>query len=145
MFNKSDKKISVKMNYEESGHGGSSTTIPLNDGKLIDYLKHSLESHGELTITRIADDELHLTTSRTIEFRDMESRVDDIGDLIRNYVKSRAIKMEAYAVFAKGKLKGVFGQEVNSRLKRQNLMHKGYVETDIEIKPIQIESFKDLD
>jgi hypothetical protein len=145
MFQKSGRKVSVKMNYKEEGFGGSSTSIPLSEGKLLDYLKGSLNSRGELTITHITDDEIYLTTSRSIEYQEVESKVDEIGDLIRNYVKSKAIKMEAYAVFAKGELKGVFGQEVNSRLKKSNLISKGYSEKEIEIKPVQIESFKDLE
>ncbi len=144
MFIKSDKKATVKMSCEGEGGGESSTSIPLKDGKLLDYLKNEYDLHGELTITRIEDNEIQLTTSRTIEYQELESRVDEIGDLIRNYIRSRAIEMDAYAVFAKGALKGVFGQGYNSRFKRRHLIREGFKEEEIEIKPIKIESFNDI-
>lgn len=144
MFGKSNRKVTIKMNYNEEGFSGSSTSVPLTDGKLLNYLKNNLDSKGELTITHITDTEMHLTTSRTVEHLEMEGRVNEIGDLIRNYIKSRAIEMDAYAVFVKGELKGVFGKEVSSRMKKSNLISKGFREEEIEIKPIKIDSFKDL-
>ena len=78
----------------------------------------------------------------------MNAKIDDIGyvvkDSIQQYVKNQSIKMSAYAVFAKGELKGVFGKEVNSRLKKSTLLRKGFQEDEIEIKPIQIGSFEDF-
>jgi len=144
MFGKPDKKAIIKMNYEHGGSGGSSTSIPLKDGELLDYLKRKLDFHKELVITNIIENEIYLTTSRTVEYQEIESRADEIGDLVRNYVKSKAIEMDAYAVLAKGELKGIFGREVNSRLKRVNLINRGFKEEEIEIKLIKIESFEDL-
>ena len=144
MFMKSDKRATVKMNYQEEGSGGSSTSIPLKDGKLLDYLKSQLNHHGELTITHISDNEIHLTTSRTVEYQETESRVNEIGDLISKYIKSRAIEMDAYAVFAKSELRGVFGQKYNAGFKRSYLIREGFKEGEVEIKPIKIESFKDI-
>ncbi|GAA0347868.1 hypothetical protein GCM10008931_43950 [Oceanobacillus oncorhynchi subsp. oncorhynchi] len=132
------------MRYEGESGGGSSTSIPLKDGKLLDYLKNEFDRHGELTISNITDNTIQLTTSRTVEHHELEGRIGEIGDLIRNYVKSRAIEMDAYAIFAKGELKGVFGQGYNSRFKKSRLIREGFKEEEIEIKPINIESFNDI-
>lgn len=146
---KRNKKIVVEMHFQEEGYGGSSTSIPLNENNLIGYLSSLQKDYGEIVITRVkeVDDayEMHVTTSKTLEYEDMDDRIDDIESMIKNYIKSKAIRMNAYAVLAKGSLKGVFGQEVNSRLKKDRLIRDGYNEQDIEIKPIVIESFKDID
>lgn len=144
MFKKNDKRATVKMIYEEEGYGYSSTSVPLKDGELLDYLQNELTNFGELTITRISDNEIHLTTSSTLEYQETENKVNEISDLIHNYIKSRALEMDAYAVFAKSELKGVFGQKYNAGFKRNNLVRQGFKEEEIEIKPIKIESFEDI-
>lgn len=145
MFKKPDRKAVVKMHHKEEGGGGSSTTIPLKDGQLLDYLKNELDRHSELVITYISDSEIQLTTSRTLEIQEYENKVDEINELIHDYIKSKAIEMNAFAVFARGELKGVFGKSHNSGFKRSRLLRSGFKEEEIEIKPIRIEDFKDME
>lgn len=145
MFGKSDKKATVKFHHQQEGFAGTFMTVPLNEGKLLELLKDKLNIHGKLVIERIADDnEIHMTTTRTISYENTESRIDEISDVIRNYIKSCAISAEAHAVFADGLLKGVFGDETHARLKRNSLISKGFEEEKVEIKPIEVNSFKDI-
>lgn len=143
MFKKNEKSI-IKMRYQHDGIGGSSTSIPLTDGKLFDYLEVEYRRHGGLYIERIIDNEIHLTTSKTKDYDDTEDKIDEIKDIIKDYVKERAIEMDAYAVFAKGELKGVFGKYYNAGFKESRLLRNGYSKEDIEIKEIKIESFEDV-
>lgn len=145
MFLKSDRKVTVKLDYKEEGHGGHAESMPLKDGELFKHLKSTSKIHGELAITHITDDTIHLTTSRSVEYLDAEERANEIGRLVKDYIKSRAIEMDAYAVFAKGELKGVFGKGYNAAFKKERLIIDGFEKEEIEIKPIRIESFKDID
>lgn len=145
MFGKPPKKAIVKMNYREPGFGGSSTTLPLSDGKLFQHLQASYERHGELTISLVSADELFLTTSRTIEYQDMDQRAEEVADLVRNYIQGKAIPMKAYAIFARGELKGVFHEKSHAGFKSQKLARDGYTPEEIQISPINIGSFVDFE
>ncbi|PLS18901.1 hypothetical protein CVD28_00430 [Bacillus sp. M6-12] len=145
MFNK-QKKVTVKFSHESEGFSGTSTSIPLNEGKLVEYLKDSLDRHGQVVIRHISDDnEMVVTTSRTMEYRDKEGRIEELNEVIRSYINSQAISMESHAVFVNGVLKGVFGNEAHARLKKSNLISKGASEESVSIKPLQINSFQDFE
>ena len=143
MFKK-NQKIEVYTYRKGENHHESSTSIPLNDGQLHDYLKSQYNRHGKLVIEFVHDERIILTTTDTLTQEALENKADEIKELVFNYVKERAINMDAYAVLHKGKLKGVFGKEVNSRLKQTRLERKGCNKEDIEIRKIKIESFEDV-
>ena len=146
MFTKTSKKAVVKFHQKGEGMSMSSTSIPLNEGKLIEYLKEGLGLYGELVIRHISEDqEIHVTNSRTVEHTNTEHRIDEISDLIRDYVRNRAIPMESHAVFVDGVLKGVFGNESHAQLKRKNLIGRGFPQESIVVKPIHIGSFEDFE
>lgn len=146
MFGKSSKKATIDFYHRGDGYSGSSTSFPLNEGQLLDYLKGNLDVHGKLVIEHISsENEIRLTTSGTLEHAGREGRIEEMSDVIRSYIKGRAIPMEAHAVFAEGVLKGVFGNESHAHLKRKNLISKGFAEKSIEIKPIEVDSFKDCE
>jgi len=64
MFGKNDKKAVVKFEHESEGYSGSSTTIPLKDGSLLEHLNDLIERHGALVIKRITSfNELHISIS----------------------------------------------------------------------------------
>lgn len=138
MFKKADKKVEIKFNYQHEGSSGSMTSFPLKDGKLLDYLRYMMSQHDQLVITGISDDEMYMTTSRTLEYRNLEHRVDEISDLVRNYIKSKAIKMDAYAIFVKGELEGVYSKGSSADFKKRKLIRSGINDIDIELKPITI-------
>lgn len=144
MFKRTPKTI-VKMSYGNEGMSGSSTSFPLTDGKLFQYIEGEYKQHGALTLTYVGDNEIILTTPSTKSYEKTEDKLEGIKDMIRSYVREQAIELTAYAVFAKGELKGVFGQEVNSRFKKSFLEREGYNEKDIEIKQIKVESFEDFE
>lgn len=143
MFKRVPKTI-VEMRYQYEGREGSSTSFPLSDGELFKYLEREYKQHGRLYIEYIRENEIHLTTSRTKDYDKTEEKLNDISDLIKDYIKEQAIEMTGYAVFAKGDLKGVFGREVNSRFKKSALIRDGFADDEIEIKEIQIGSFEDI-
>lgn len=143
MFNKT-KKTQVNFTYRLEGHSGSSSTVPLKDGELFEHLKGLRGMYGKLVVEFLSDDTIHVTNTESVKHERVEERLDEVAEMIRHYAKGQAIEMEAYAVFAKGELKGVFGQEVQSRLKKKSLYREGFTEEDIEIKPIQVGSFKNI-
>lgn len=143
MFNKS-KRTKVEFTYGIEGISGSSRTVPLKDGELFEHLKSLKERHGRLVIEFTDEETLHVTSADSVKHERVEDRIGDIKEMIHQYVKGQAINMEAHAVFAKGKLKGVFGQEVQSRFKKSSLYREGFTQEDIEIKPIQVGSFENI-
>ena len=143
MFNKS-KKTKVDFTYGVEGISGSSKTVPLKDGELYEHLNELRKRYGTLVIEFTDENTIHVTSSDSVKHERVEDRLGDVTEMIRQYVKGQAIEMEAHAVFAKGELKGVFGQEVHSRLKKSSLYREGYKEEDIEIKPIQVGSFQNI-
>jgi hypothetical protein len=146
VLGKSNKKATIRFSHESDSFSGSSTSVPLNEGKLLDYLKNKVDHHGELVIRNVSEDyEIQMTTTRTLEHRKAENRIDEINDLIRNYIKGQAIPMEAHAVFADGVLKGIFGNETHARLKEKNLISKGISKEKIKVKAIMVDSFEDFE
>jgi hypothetical protein len=146
MFTKNNKKAVVKFNHESEGFSGNTTSFPLKDGQLLEHLKDTLERHGELVIQYItSENEIHVTNSRSKAHTNVEERISEINELIREFAKGRAYDMDAHAVFVDGKLKGVFGNESHAELKRKNLISKGHAEESVLVKPIQINSFEDFE
>lgn len=146
MFSKQNKKAIVKFSFSSEGFSGSGTSVALNDSKLLGYLKNKLDRHGELVIRHISNDnEIHLTSSRTVDYNNTESRIDELNDVIRDYIQNKAISMEAHAVLVEGELKGVFGDDTKARLKRQSLIKKGISSEKIEIKTIEVNNFQDIE
>lgn len=143
MFNKTKKTV-VEFTFDLDGYSGSSTSVPLKDRGLFEYLKELRKRHGRIVIDFIDNDNIHVTSVASIKKENFEERINDVTEIIRQYAKGQAIEMEAYAVFAKGELKSVFGQEVHSRLKKSSLLREGFEEEDIEIKSIQIGSFQNI-
>lgn len=143
MFSKA-KKTQVNFTYGLEGLSGSSRTLPLKDGELFEHLSELRKRHGKLIVEFTNDDTIHITSADSLKHERFEERIEDMTDMIRQYVKGQAIAMEAYAVFAKGELKGVFGQEVQSRLKKSSLYRDGFIDEDIEIKVIQVGSFENI-
>ncbi|WP_121616589.1 hypothetical protein [Virgibacillus halodenitrificans] len=146
MFKKTTIKATVSFRDSEEGFATSSTTIPLNDKKLIEYLRETYTRYGSLVIEYISEDgEVHLSTERSVKYENQEDRIAEIGEVIRDYVNNRAIPMEAHTVLVDGKLKGVFGKESLAELKRKNLISKGTSSDSVIVKPIQVNSFQDLE
>lgn len=145
MFKRNKKEITINYRYEHEGSGGSSKGIVFNDvEQLSKYLERQLEVDGELVITHLIDNEIELTTSRSVEYEHLTDRSNEIGELVKDYIRERAVEMDAYAVFAKGDLKGVFGQRYNAGFKKTFLMREGYGEEDIVTKAIKTDSFEDI-
>lgn len=146
MFRKSTNKVTVSFRDSEEGFSSSSTTIPLNDKKLIEYLKEIYNRYGSLVIEYISEDgEVHIATQRSVKYENQEDRIAEVGDIIRDYIKNRAIPMEAYVVFVDEKLKGIFGKESLAELKRKNLISKGTSPERVTVKPIQVNNFQDFE
>lgn len=88
MFGKFSKKTIVNMKREGKGYNSSGTTSKLNDGELLNYLKNNLDKYGSLVITGIQDDKIFITTKETLEFRKNEHKLDEIKDLISDYINN---------------------------------------------------------
>lgn len=142
MFRKTERKAIVHFKYEDEGLSGEMTTVPLKDGSLLDYLKNAFHRHGTLVIKGInALNEMELTTSRTVEHTNTENRIEEIAEFIRDYVKNRAVEMDAHAVLADGELKGVFGLKSHAELKKQALVRQGCNIDAVQVLPIKINRF----
>lgn len=144
MFLSKGKKIVVKTNFESDGSGYRSTTFPLNEGKLIEYLKDLHARHRNLVIESITEDEIEITSLDTKQYWRREGKLDEITSMIRDYIKERTIDITAFAVFADGTLKGIFPTEPLAELKKKGLKRDGYSDEQINIEPIEIGSFKDF-
>lgn len=123
---KRTKWTEVNFKYEYEGSAGSSQATFKNIGDFASYLEHYIQRHGNLIVSKSSEDVIEITTAKSAELGYLESRINDVSELIRNYIKERAVEMDAYAVFAKGELKGVFGQWSNSQFKKASLLRKGY-------------------
>lgn len=142
LFNK-EKKIVVKTEFKSDGFYGSAT-YPLKEGKLIQYLEKLHKKYHNLVIESVSEDEIKITSIDTKNHLKREEKLDEITSMIREYIRERTIDITAYAVFADGTLKGVFSTEPLAELKKRRLNHDGYTDEQIEIKPIEIGSFKDF-
>lgn len=145
MFRK-EKKVIVQFKEFADGYSSTSTSFPLTDENLLDYLKKQWKHSGSFVITSISDDNvIGLTTLSSRAYLEQEKKISEIHHLIRQYINNQAIPQQAHAVFADGKLKGVFGEETHAKLKEKQLLSKGYRKESITIKPIEIESFQDFE
>lgn len=141
---KGNTKTTVGFEHAVEGLYISTTTIPLNGGNVVGYLKDKYDTHGALTIEGFTGGKMAVTTERTVQGDMLKSRLDGIMGTVRSYVKGEAIEMKAHAVYVKGELKGVFGEEVLSRFKQTRLMQEGYTEDEIRIQVININSMESI-
>lgn len=146
MFKSAKKKATVHFRHETEGFGTSSETLPLNDGQLVEYLRSLTKRYGNIVIEHVFQDgDIHVTTPESLRHNDVNERLNEIQEVLLDYVKGRAVSMEGYAVFSDGKLKGVFGKESHAELKRKNLINSGHEEKLVVIKPIEVGSFQDFE
>lgn len=143
MFTKG-KKVAVKFTYSLDGISGSSKSVPLKDGELYEHLKELSERHGKLVIEFTDDDTLYVTSANSVKHNRVEERLEDVSEMLRQYVRGQAVSMEAYAVFEKDALKGVFGNESHAELKARSLK-KNDNDEDIHVKPIEVGSFNNFE
>jgi len=146
VFITTKKKAKVQFRHNTEGFGTSSETAPLNETDLVDYLRQLTKRYGKVVIEHVDQDgEIHATTPESLHHENMNERIDDIQNVILDYIKGRAVSMEGYAVFSDGILKGVFGKESHAELKRKNLISKGHLAESIAVKPIEVGSFQDFE
>ena len=83
---KEKKKAVVHYHHEEVGFSERSTTIPLQEGKLLNHLRHLIERDGRLVIESISEDnEITLTTTKTIAFDKTEQKFNNLKRVIEEY------------------------------------------------------------
>lgn len=144
MLFKKNKKVSVRFSHAAEGERGNSSSFPLDDDSLIEYIKTKYESHGKLIVDYVSDEEIIMTTLDTKKHLDTELELENIKELIKDYIKGSAVTLSGYAVFANNTLKGVFNSESLAKLKKKNLFSKGYNQDEITIEEIQVGSFMDF-
>lgn len=142
------KTVKPTVHFRDGGEGFSTqyTTIPLKEKKIVELLREEYKRYGSLIIDYVSEDgEVHLSTTRSIQNDEQEARLGEISEVIRDYVKNRAIPMTAHAVFLDNQLKGVFGREIYAQLKQKNLISDGADPDSVTVKPVEINSFKDFE
>lgn len=144
MLFKKNKKVSVRFSHATEGERGNSSSFPLDEESLIEYIKTKYESHGKLIVDYVSDEEIIMTTLDTKKHLDIELELENIKELIKDYIKGSAVTLTGYAVFANNTLKGVFNSESLAKLKKKNLFSKGYNQDEITIEEIQVGSFMDF-
>lgn len=145
MFKGRTPKATVYFRDSNEGFSSSSTSVPLKEKNLIEYLRSEYKRHGPLVIEYMSESgEMHITTNRSVKYEKEKDRIGEIAELVRNYVRNRTIPMEAHAVFVEGELKGVFGRESYAELKKTNLISKGVSPESVTVKPVQVNSFEDF-
>lgn len=146
MFNKSKMKAKVHFEDRSEFSSTSSTSIPLSDAKLLQYLRDHYRRYGSLILDYVGSDgEIRLITQGTHTLQEQEEKLRAIDETIRDYINNRAIAGNAYAVFQDGKLTGVFGQESLALLKQNSLISRGADSETVEMKPIEINSFQSFE
>ena len=85
MLNKYKKAV-IKMSFEGKGYSESSATVKLKDGKLLEELKREYERHGKLVIERIKDNEIYLTTAKTLKYQYVDDKLYKIKNLLMDYI-----------------------------------------------------------
>lgn len=144
MLFKKNKKVSVRFSHATEGERGSSSTFPLDDESLIGYIRTKYDHHGKLIIDYVSDDEIIVTTLDTKKHLDNELELENIKEIIKDYIKGSAVTLTGYAVFANDTLKGVFNSESLAELKKKNLFSKGYNQDEISVEEIEVGSFRNF-
>lgn len=145
MLFKKHKKATISFSHATEGRGGNSRSVPLDEESLIDYIKMKYEKHGKLLIDYISNEnEIIMTTVETKKYLDNEEELENIKEIIKDYIKGSAVTLTGYAVFVDNTLKGVFNSESSAELKKKTLFSRGYNQDEITIEEIEVGSFKDF-
>lgn len=133
---KTNPKILVNVTIEEEDRFSKSTSEITDYGDLYSQLMFIFKNQGKVMIDKITESELNLTTVGTIQYDVIDKKVEGITQLIENFIKEKAIKMKAHAVFLDGKLIQVYTDVILARFEKQKFEREG--KQNIEIREIFI-------
>lgn len=144
MFRKKDKAdISVIVNVEEDDLFSKSVSNITNYKDLYSQLIFFHNKLGPFVIEKITSNELLITTVPSLQNDEQDEKVkgvkrlmEDMADNIDNYIKGKAIKMKAHAVFSDGELTQVYKDIVMARFEKRRLEREG--NESVEIREIDI-------
>lgn len=141
LFSK-NKKAEVTFRFSNSYMSGTKKTVPLNEGKLLDFLKSQMDVHGHLIIEGISDENhISLTSVERQSKINQESRIDEINRLIHDYIEGKPLRDNIFVVLANGELKGLFLDKHLADHKREKLIEDGIGEDKIVIKEGKLNDF----
>lgn len=141
MFNK-NKKAEVTIRFANSYMSGTKTTVPLNEGRLLDFLKSQIDVHGHLIIEGISEkNHISLTSVERQLKINQENRIDEINRLIHDYIEGKPLRDNIFVVLADGELKGLFLDKHLADHKRDRLIENGINEDNIVIKEGKLNDF----
>ena len=143
MFRKAPT-VTVYFEHRTEGYSSQTTAIELKDNQLYEHFKYLRNRYGNLVISFLDDNVIHVHTKQTDEYDKIESYGDEVKEIICNFIAEKAVPAEAFVVLEKGTLRGVFHNETLARLKRGQLLREDIKEEDIVIAPITIGSFQNF-
>lgn len=140
MFRK-NKSICVKeVVFTENlkSHSSTSKSNNLSTEELYKYIKSLRNNHGKLIIESISEsNEIHISTLSTKQYELQNDKLEEISELIEDYVEGNAVKVKAYSVISGNETIGIYTKEIKAKVKQNQLIRQGC--ENVEIKEIIIE------
>lgn len=142
MFRKEKKVKKRTLEFHRKIAGGgqeSRRTQAISSDEIIDKLMGIREEYGPILVEYITDEEISVTPETSREREKEEDRIAEIKQIVSNYVKGRAVEMDAFAVSTKDQgLQGVYGKKIFAESQKRKLIRSGVPQEDVQIQEIQV-------
>lgn len=137
-------KIEVYEKISNEGIESTSTRSGLSVEDFFELLEKRIEdysrdsSKGKLVIDNISENRVTITDTKSIEFEEEEDKIEELEDLLRDFIRERAVRMKAYGLFNKEKLEGVYTKEILAISNKRRMERAGVDSADLRIEEIEV-------